>query len=252
MTIVGSLARIDVAQGPVIPDFGNNGGGGGGPSCQANKTFCWDWVLDHRDRFEAELVQHIWVSAIAVFLGLLIALPAALLAYRRPWFTTPAIAVSTLLYTIPVIGFLLLMIPVTGIGLLTIEIALTGYTLLLLFRNTLTGLRAVPPEVRAAAQGMGLTPRQILVRINFPLALPAVMAGIRVTTVTTISLATLAAYVAPLGLGQSILFYIGTQFTSGLVTAGVLAILLALVADAACVGLTRLVTPWARARRGAR
>jgi osmoprotectant transport system permease protein len=233
-----------VAQGPVIPDFGNGSG------CRANETFCWDWFADHWDRFATELVQHVYVSAIAIVIGLVVALPAALLAYRLPRFETPAVVFSTVLYTIPVLGFFLLMIPVTGIGLLTIEIALVGYTLLLLFRNTLTGLRSVPPEVRAAALGMGLTPGQILVRITFPLALPAVMAGLRVVTVTTISLATLAAYIAPYGLGQSILFYIGNTFISGLISAGVLAILLALVADALIVGLTTLVTPWARARRG--
>lgn len=230
-------------QGPVIPDFGTS-------DCQANEQFCWGWFVDHWPRFGEELVQHVYVSAIAVGVGLLIAVPAALLAYRLPRFEAPAVVVATVLYTIPVLGFLLLMIPITGIGLLTIEIALVGYTLLLLFRNTLTGLRSVPPEVRAAAEGMGLTPGQILLRITFPLALPATMAGLRVVSVTTISLATLAAYIAPYGLGQSILFYIGTQFVSGLLVAGIIAILLAIVADALIVGLTKLATPWARARRG--
>lgn len=230
--------------GPVIPDFGE-------PECRANERFCWSWVTDNWPMFQEQLIQHIHITAIAVGTGLVLAVSAALLATRYPRFEPPATIVSTVLYAIPVVAFLRLMIPVTGIGLLTVEIALTGYTLLLLFRNTLTGLRSVPPEVRAAAVGMGMTPRQILFRIDFPLALPALMAGIRVASVTIISLATLAAYVAPLGLGQAILFYIGTQFVSGLVAAGGLAILLALVADVLIVGLTRAVTPWSRAGREA-
>lgn len=239
MTVLAAV----VTDGPVIPDFGTS-------DCQPNKQFCWDWLGANWPRFQNELIQHVYVSAIAVAIGLVIALPLALLAYRNPRIEPPAVAVTTILYTIPVLGLFLLLIPVTGIGLLTVEIALTGYTLLLLFRNALAGLRSVPAEVRAAALGMGLTPRQILVRISVPLALPAAMAGLRIATVTTISLATLAAYITPLGLGQSILFFIGTQFITGLVTAGLLAILLALVADALVVALTRLVTPWAKARRG--
>lgn len=234
------------ASGPVIPDFGT-------PTCRANVQFCWGWVADNwSDRFnlQARLIEHIYIAAIAVGIGLVIAVTAALIASRFPRFEAPASFVALALYTVPVFGFLLVMIPFTGIGLLTIEIALVGYTLLLLFRNTLTGLRSVPPEVHAAAAGMGLTPTQILFRINVPLALPATMAGVRVASVTIISLATLAAIVAPLGLGAPILFFIGTQFVTGLVAAGALAILLALTADVLIVLLTRAITPWARARRG--
>lgn len=230
--------------GPVIPTFEQ-------PACRANERFCWDWVAGNWPMLQARLTEHIYMSAIAVGIGLVLAVSAALLAYRYPRFEGPAVTVSTVLYTVPVLAFLLLMIPITGIGLLTVEIALVGYTLLLLFRNTLTGLRAVPPEAHAAATGMGMTPRQILFRINVPLALPAVMAGIRVATVTTISLATLAAFITPLGLGRPILFFIGTGFFTGLITAGALAILLALTADALIVALTKAVTPWARARQGA-
>ena len=240
-----SLVRVwdAVWYGPVILDFDE-------PDCRANERFCWSWVVDNWPDLQARLVEHIYITAIAVGIGLMIAVSAALLAYRYNRFETPFVTVSTVLYTVPVLAFLLVMVQITGIGLLTVEIALTGYTLLLLFRNTLTGLRSVPPEVHAAAAGMGMTSGQILFRINIPLALPALMAGIRVASVTIISLATLAAFVSPLGLGRPILFAIGTQFVTGLIAAGALAIILSLVADGLLVLATRAVTPWIPAGQG--
>lgn len=228
--------------GPVIPDFVQ-------PACPANERLCWSWVADNWPMLQDRLVEHVYITAIAVGIGLLIAVSAALLTIRYRRLEAPFVVLATVLYTIPVLGFFLIMVSITGIGLLTIEIALVGYTLLLLYRNTLTGLLSVPPEVLAAAVGMGLTPRQILFRINVPLAIPTMMAGIRVATVTVISLATLAAFVSPLGLGRPILLAIGTQFTSGLIAGGALAIILALVADGLLLLATRAVTPWVQARR---
>jgi osmoprotectant transport system permease protein len=129
------------------------------------------------------------------------------------------------------------------------EIALVSYTLLILFRNTLTGLREVPEDARVAARAMGLTHPQILRRVELPLALPAIMAGIRIATVTTISLATVAAFIGVGGLGQPIFNAIQSGFKTEFVAAGLLAVLLALVADALLVLLERILTPWARARR---
>lgn len=236
-----SAAPAVARSGPVIPEFEQR-------DCPASERLCLSWVADNWQDLQARLIEHIYMTAIAVGIGLVIALPAALLAFRYRRLEAPFVIVSTVLYTIPVLGFFLIMVSVTGIGLLTVEIALVGYTLLLLFRNTLEGLRSVPPEVHAAAAGMGLTPRQVLFRINIPLALPAMLAGIRVAAVTIISLATLAAFISPLGLGRPILFAIGTGFVSGLISAGALAILLALVVDALLVLATRAVTPWARKR----
>jgi osmoprotectant transport system permease protein len=144
------------------------------------------------------------------------------------------------------------MVPVTGIGWTTVEIALISYTLLILFRNTLTGLREVPAEAKEAAEGMGLTRRQSLVRVELPLALPAIIAGIRVATVTTISLATIGAYITPLGLGAPIFSAIQTGANTEFVAASLLAIALALVADVLIVALQRALTPWVRARSIAR
>jgi len=140
-------------------------------------------------------------------------------------------------------------VPITGIGWLSIEIALVSYTLLILFRNTLTGLREVPTEAKEAAEGMGLTRRQTLLRVELPLAAPAIIAGLRVATVTTISLATIAAFITPLGLGAPIFSAIQTGANTEFVSASILAIALALVADALIVASQWIATPWARARR---
>ncbi len=233
--------------GPVIPHFGKSN------ACVANdrSLFCLSWVTQNwGTRLEPALLQHIELTVIAVAIGLVISLAAVLVAFRRGWFEQGFMGFSALLYTIPSLAFFELFVPVTGLGTLTIEIGLVGYTLLVLFRNTLEGLRSAPPEVVAAARGMGMTPRQIFYRINVRLAIPAIMAGIRVATVTTISLATIAAYISPIGLGAPILQAIQDSFNTELITAGGLAILLALLADGALVLAQRAITPWQRAGRG--
>ena len=234
-----------------IPDFGGPPGGEHG--CIAtNGTFCWDWVTEHwGDILQPHLVEHLKMTVIAVGIGFAIAFVAALLAYRRRWFEAPFGAFSALLYTIPSLALFQLLVPFTGLGLLTIEIALVGYTLLILFRNILAGLRGVPPDVLEAASGMGLTRRQRLTRVELPLALPAIMAGVRIAVVTTISLATVAAYITPLGLGAPIFYGLQTNFTTEFVATGALAVLLAVAADLLLVGAQRLMTPWAQARRPA-
>jgi osmoprotectant transport system permease protein len=182
-------------------------------------------------------------------IGLVISVAAALYAFNRNWFAGGFLAFSTFLYTIPSLAFFLMFVPITGLSLTTIEIGLISYTLLLLFRNTLTGLRTVPRSAVEAAEGMGLTPNQILFRIRLPLALPSIMAGVRVAAVTVISLATIAASVAPLGLGKPIFDAIHTVFRTELVAASVLTIALALATDVIVVGLQRLITPWTRVRQ---
>jgi osmoprotectant transport system permease protein len=160
----------------------------------------------------------------------------------------PFANVTALFYTIPSIAFFQIMVPVTGINRLTIEIGLVSYTLLVMFRNTLTGLRGVPPEALDAAQGMGLTRRQTLLRVELPLATPAIIAGVRVATVTTVSLATIAAFITPLGLGAPIFNAIQTGANTDFFAAGALAIILALLADLIIVLAQRLISPWMRAR----
>ena len=166
---------------------------------------------------------------IAVAIGFVISFAAALLAYRYRRFERPIGFVAAAIYTVPSIALFQLLVPVTGLGVLTVEIALVGYTFLILFRNILAGLRAAPPEVLEAARGMGLTRRQTLRRIELPLALPAIVAGLRIATVSTIALATIAAFVIPEGLGRPIFIALREQrFKTELIAAGMLAILLAL------------------------
>lgn len=238
-------AGLPAGTEPIIPPFAQP------DPCVTNvkSLFCWSWVsANWGSQLAPRLLEHIELTVLAVAVGLVIASAAALLALRQGWFEQGFIGFSGLLYTIPSLAFLELFVPITGLGALTIEIGLVGYTLLVLFRNALEGLRAASPEVIAAARGMGMTPAQILWRVNVPLAIPSALAGLRVATVTTISLATIAAYIAPVGLGQPIIEAIQDSFNTELIAAGGLAIMLALVADGLLVGFQRAATPWLWAR----
>ncbi|HWG55713.1 MAG TPA: ABC transporter permease [Gaiellaceae bacterium] len=232
---------------PIIPEFG------GGSECVVeNRFFCADWVRDSWGSvLQPALVEHVRLTAIAVAVGFAIAFAAALVAHRYRWFERPFATVAAAMYTIPSIALFLLLVPITGLGLLTVEVALVSYTLLILFRNVLEGLRSAPPDVLEAARAMGLTRGQVLRRVELPLALPAIVAGLRVATVSTISIATIAAFVVPQGLGAPIFVALRDYFRTEIVAAAVLAIALALAADLAFVVAQRALAPWARARRSA-
>ena len=203
----------------------------------------WDPVL------QPALVEHIKLTAIAVSIGFAISLVAALLAHRFHLAERPIAIVSAVIYTIPSLALFQLLVPVTGLTVTTVEIALVGYTLLILFRNTLAGLRSAPPEVLEAARGMGLTQNQTLWRVELPLAVPAIVAGLRVAVVSTIALATVAAFVVSEGLGGPILGALRLDFRTEIIAAGALAVGLAILADGLLVLAQRAVTPWASARR---
>jgi len=238
------------ASGPVIPSFG---GGAQAHACEvANHLFCSDWVSQNWGTvLWPALRQHVVLTVISVAFGFVISTVAALLAYRRRWVERPVLVVTSILYTIPSLALFELLTPVPGFGLsrTTALVALISYTLLIMFRNTLTGLREVPGEVREAAQGMGMKPLQSLLRVEIPLALPAIIAGVRIATVTVISLATVAVVVDNEGLGVPILSAINDAvFKTELIIAGAMAVALALAADGLLVVAQRLVTPWARSR----
>ena len=236
------MIALVAAAGPVIPNFG-----GASKCVRDNRFFCWSWVQGHwGDTLRPALVQHIELTLVSVAAGFVIAFTIALLAYRHGWIERPFGTFAGVLYTIPSIALFELLIPVTGLTRATVEIPLATYTLLVIFRNTLIGLREVPEEVRESARGMGFTRRQILWRVELPIALPAVFAGVRVAMVTVISLATIGAYVVDQGLGSPIFKAIGINFTTEIVAAGVLAILLAFSADGLLVLAQRTLTPWAR------
>ena len=236
--------------GPVIPNFG---GGASSFSCErANKLFCPNWVSRNWDNvLWPALRQHIELTLIAIAFGFVISTALALVAYRRRWFERPVLIVTSILYTIPSLALFELLEPIPGFGLsrTTAEVALVSYTLLIMFRNTLTGLREVPPEVRDAAAGMGMGPTQALLRVELPLALPAIIAGLRIATVTVISLATVAALIDNEGLGAPILDAISNEvFKTELIVAGGMAIVLAIAADGLLVLVQRALTPWTRVR----
>ncbi len=235
--------------GPVIPSFG---GSAKSYACErANHLFCWNWVSENWGSILwPALRQHVVLTLIAVSIGFAISTALALVAYRHRWAERPVIIVTAIFYTIPSLAMFELLEPLPGFGLsrTTAEVALISYTLLILFRNTLTGLRAVPADVRDAASGMGMSPREILVAVDLPLALPAIIAGLRIATVTVIALATIAALVDDQGLGVPILTAISNDvFKTELIAAGAMAVGLALAADALLVGVQRLLTPWTRA-----
>jgi osmoprotectant transport system permease protein len=237
-----------IAQGePVIPDFGE------GSDCVVeNRLFCADWVRDNwAGVLQPALVEHVKLTLIAVAIGFAIAFVAALVTHRFGLAERPFVVFSAVVYTIPSLALFQLLVPVTGLTVTTVEVALVGYTLLILYRNIVEGLRGVPPDVLEAARGMGLTRRQTLWRIELPLAVPAIMAGLRVAVVSTIALATVAALVIPQGLGYPIFLALRDAFKTEIIVAGALAIGLALVADWLLVLAERALTPWARARRTA-
>ena len=207
--------------------------------------------MDNFDRvFVPRLVEHIWLTADRGRDRLRDRVHgrAARLHPRR--FETPFAIFAAFLYTIPSLAFFQLLVPITGLTVTSAEIALVSYTLLILFRNTLTGLREVPEDARLAARAMGLTKGQILRRVELPLALPAIMAGIRIATVTTISLATVAAFIGVGGLGQPIFNAIQSGFKTQFVAAGLLAVALALVADALLVSAPAAARPVAEGAEG--
>jgi osmoprotectant transport system permease protein len=237
-----------LAQGePVIPDFGK------GSDCVVeNRLFCPDWVRDNwADVLQPALLEHVKLTLIAVAVGFVIALAAALVTHRFRLAEKPFVVFSAVVYTIPSLALFQLLVPVTGLTVTTVEVALVGYTLLILYRNILEGLRGVPADVLEAARGMGLTRRQTLWRVELPLAVPAIMAGLRVAVVSTIALATVAALVIPEGLGYPIFIALREAFKTEIIVAGALAVGLALLADALLVLAERALTPWARARRTA-
>lgn len=230
---------------PVIPDFGE-----ASDCVRENRFFCADWVRENwGDVVQPALLEHIKLTLLAVAIGFVISLAAALLAHRYRLAERPFAAFSAVVYTIPSLALFQLLVPVTGLTVATVEVALVGYTLLILFRNILEGLRGVPSDVLEAARGMGLTRRQTLWRVELPLAVPAIMAGLRVAVVSTIALATVAAFVIPQGLGYPIFVALREAFKTEIIVAGGLAVALALVADGLLVLAERALTPWAQARR---
>ena len=219
-----------------------------GDGCIAeNRLFCPGWVLENFDRYLTPAMEHVLLVLAAVTAGFVIAFGMAMLAHRHRWLASPFLAGTGILYTIPSISFFFLLLPLTGRGALTAIIALTAFSLQIIFRNVVTGLRNVPESVVEAARGVGLTPSQLLFKVEIPLALPEIIAGLRIATVSTVALATLAVFANGGGLGGEIIAGSNITFKTGIVMAGSIAILMAIAFDALLLLAGKLLSPWKRA-----
>jgi osmoprotectant transport system permease protein len=212
------------------------------------------WIVDNLDRIFELLVEHIYLVLLAVAIGLVLSFGLALLIRRRPRWYTPVIWITGTMYAIPSLALFALLTPITGLGtVLTAEVALVSYTLLILTRNIVEGLRGVPDDAIEAAAGMGYTPTQRLLRVELPLAVPVIFAGLRIATVTIVGLVTVTALIGLGGLGYLIVTIGVDRGSFGLtatVTGIVLAISLAVLADVGLLALQRALTPWVRRRTG--
>jgi len=229
------------------------GGGAGDPQFESkcydalrNEWFCWQYVEDRRQELTDATVQHVQITIVAVALGLLIALPVALLARRSPRAESVILGAATGIYTVPSLALFPLLVPFTGLSITTVVIGLALYALTILARAIVDGLRAVPDDVLESAVGLGYGPARLLVKVELPLALPTIVAGLRVATVSTVALTTVGSLVAYGGLGNLIRDGVRTNFRAELVTAAVLCVVIAVVFDVVLVLAQRQLTPWSR------
>lgn len=214
-----------------------------------NSWLCGQYVQDYRPELVDATVQHLWLTVISVAAGLLVAVPLALLARRNARMESLIIGSTTIVYTIPSLALFSLLLPWTGLSPTTVIIGLALYSLTILVRNVLAGLRSVPDEVTESARGLGYGPARLLARVELPLALPTIMAGLRVATVSTVALVTIGSIVAYGGLGNLLLSAFNSQFKAQILAASMLCVLLAVVLDLMLVVVQRLVTPWTRTGR---
>ena len=232
--------RLIAAAGQLPPDFYQNRAH---KTCiQKEGTVCPGWAIHHIGEWVTPTLQHIVLVAVPVACGFVVAFGMALLAHRRRWLVGPFLGVSDVLFTIPSFALFYILLPLTGLGRTTAIIALTAYTLVILFRNTYSGLSNVPEEVKDAGRGMGLTDRQLLWRVELPLAVPEIIGGLRIATVSTVALATLAVFINGGGLGTKV--YPDISFLTGVLTTGIILLALAFVLDVALVIAQRFATPW--------
>lgn len=219
------------------------------PKCYqrfVNEWVCLDYLRDRGDEIADATLEHIGITVAAVLLGLLIAFPMALLARRLPQLESGVLGVSTGIYTIPSLALFPLLLPFTGLSPATVIVGLGLYCLTILVRAMLDGLRAVPDEVRESAVGLGYGAGRMLFRIELPLAVPVIMGGLRIATVSTVALTTVGTLVSYGGLGDMISHGQRTDFRAELLTAAVLCVALAVLLDVVLVVVERLLTPWTR------
>jgi osmoprotectant transport system permease protein len=215
-----------------------------------NPWFSWSYVTDNGPAILGYVGEHVRLTVLAVLIGTVIALPLALVGRRFHWLAAPLLGVSTVVYTIPSLALFALLFPLSGLSSTTVLVGLVAYSLVILLRNFLAGLAAVPADVREAARGMGYGSGRLFAQVDVPLALPAFMAGLRIATVSTVALTTVGVLVGHGGLGQLIVGGFNANFyRAEIVTGAVGCVLLALAFDVLLAGVERLLTPWSRVAR---
>jgi osmoprotectant transport system permease protein len=216
------------------------------PDCvQRNGAFCFGWAVDNFHRYVGPTLKQVMLVSVSVAIGFAIALALAIISHRYHRLVPPITGLTGALYTVPSLAFFFLLLPITGFGTDTAVIALSAYTLQIIYRNIVTGLANVPAAAKDAGRGMGMTRRQLLWRVELPLAVPEIIGGLRIATVSTVALSTLAFFAGAGGLGA--LIYSQLDFKTNIILAGGLAILMAICFDVILVVVQRLVTPWRRA-----
>jgi len=221
---------------------------GAAQKCPGNNGLCPGWIADNIDQYVDPLWEHVLLSVVPLLLGFVVATGLALLAHRYTQLNPVFLGLVSALFTIPSIAFYLILLNVTGRGFTTAVVVLTAYTLVLIYRNVTTGLREVSTDMVDAAEGMGLTRRQILFKVELPMALPTIFAGLRIAASSTVGIAGFAFFAGAGGLGAEI--FADPTFRGNVVTASVLMILLATCLELAVLAAQRAFTPWERAVRG--
>jgi len=210
--------------------------------------FDWAWVDHHSGLIMEQLVEHVELTVLALMFGFALAFPLALAALRWPRLYHPSLFITGVLFTIPSLALFILLMPLTGLSRTTSLIGLTIYTLLILFRNIIEGLRGVPRDVIEAARAMGYPRAHQLLAVELPIALPVIMAGVRIAAVTTIGLVTITALIGQGGLGRLFITGFTLHIATPLVVGFILSIALAVVTDLCLVALLWLLSPWQRVR----
>jgi osmoprotectant transport system permease protein len=215
-----------------------------GESCvERNPFFCFDWAADNYDRYIDPTIEHLVLVMVSVVAGFLIAFALAYTSHRRRWLMPAFLGGTGILYTIPSVAFFALLLPVTGRGQLTAIIALTAFSLQIIYRNIVAGLANVPEGAKDAGRGMGMTANQLFRRVELPLAVPEIVAGLRIATVSTVAIATLAVFAGGGGLGTE---FAGGQidFKTNVIIASLLCVVMAVIFDLLLVLLQSFITPW--------
>jgi len=214
----------------------------------ANDWVCGEYLRSRSQELIDATLQHVGITVASVVIGLVVALPLALLARRSKAFAVPVLGLTTALYSVPSLAMFSLLLPLFGLSAALVVTGLVLYSLTVLVRNILAGLQAVPEEAREAARGMGYGPGRLLWEVELPLALPALLAGVRIATVATVALTTVGAIVDYGGLGGLIMSGLRSDFKAQVLTASVLCVLLAVAADLLLLAVQRWLTPWTRIR----